>query len=345
MSQKSRICWNFFLMMLGAWLSEGSLASPPLDYATQSSLPFKEAFRVFPISSEIQIAKIKPMIESAPAGLYLTVGGERGFKAASMMPQITAVYLLDVSDTIIKFNLINRELLKAPSRKEYLNLRWQASFKGWKKYKNIQLSPEDFQWWQQTVRNIQDMPYALPEYLNRYQKSPACTDKDVPDKERQVNLANILNFKAGSYLFDDQLYQRIHKLAINDKIWVSKINLANSAELKKLLKYLKDKDLKIGVLDLNNLFFETYLNQYVYFKVVQEFLPYGFQTSILLTMWNYKRYACADHQIYLAFDFNQIKRWKKDFKIQDFFRSIDTEAFDLIDGHVYRDRDPLPKFN
>lgn len=132
---------------------------------------FCEKPKVFPISTEFQIGKIKHMVEQAPVGVYISVGSERVFRGASMAPQITKVYLLDVSPSIIRFNKINMELLKAPNREAYLHLRWEAIYEDWKKL-DLALTAEDFEWWKDNVRDLEKMGYPLPEALNKYQSYP-----------------------------------------------------------------------------------------------------------------------------------------------------------------------------
>jgi len=87
---------------------------------------------VFPISTEMQIGKIKNLLDRAPKGLFLTVGGERAFRGASMFDGLEYLIIFDISPIIIRFNQINIELLRAPN-KETKTLRWDANFAEWKK--------------------------------------------------------------------------------------------------------------------------------------------------------------------------------------------------------------------
>ncbi|MGN6669937.1 MAG: hypothetical protein ACTHJ4_00140 [Candidatus Nucleicultricaceae bacterium] len=95
---------------------------------TSYSLMAVERNKVFPVSTEFQIGKIKPIVEHAPKGIYISVGSERSFRGASMIPHVTKVYLLDLSPEIIRFNTINMQLLKAESRSIYRHLRWESSY-------------------------------------------------------------------------------------------------------------------------------------------------------------------------------------------------------------------------
>lgn len=330
----------FFLFSHIAFAAQ-NVEGPPLNIDTEHR--FKISYDVFPISSEIQIGKIKHLIEMAPKGMLITVGSERGFRAASMMKQITYLWLLDYSNEIIQYNLINRELLKSPSRQQYLHLRWKASLTEWKALSN-KLNKDDFKWWEQNVRDIQNAPYRLPEYLNRYHKSPRCDGEEISDPERKVNMADILDYKTGNYLFHDDLYQNIHKLALQNKIFVSKVNLKSTEQMDKISHYLKTHNLTIGVLDLDNLYYNDYLGQDIYHKVLKRFLPHGKDNSMLIVMSNYKDYACGQYQFYLGFTFENIRNWPEKFKMQNFILSIPPEVPDLMDGKYYEKKDPLPRF-
>jgi hypothetical protein len=122
--------------------------------------------KVFPISTEMQIGRIKNLVDRAPKGIYLTVGGERAFRGASMFEAIDHLVIFDISPDIIRFNAINRELLKAPNKEDYKHLRWEGTLLEWQKTSNM-LTEDDFKWWVEFVRDNKE-GYDLPEKLNRY---------------------------------------------------------------------------------------------------------------------------------------------------------------------------------
>ncbi len=120
---------------------------------------------VFPISTEIQIGKIRNLLERAPEkGIYVTVGGERAFRGASMYSGIDHLIIFDIAPDIIKFNSINIKLLKAVDKEVYKILRWSSTFDEWKKM-DASLLEDDFKWWSDRIRNIKG--YDLPEKLNK----------------------------------------------------------------------------------------------------------------------------------------------------------------------------------
>lgn len=305
----------------------------------------KPDFTVFPISTEVQIGKLQKFLIDAPTGIYLTVGAERGFRAASMMRNLTELWLIDVAEDIIKFNQINTQLLKNPNRLAYLKLRWEADFNTWKSQK-LNLTQTDFNWWASHIRNLDQIDYALPEYLNKFGKAPQCTKKNNQDvkltKLDKIDLGTIIDYKHGNYLFSDTLYARLNKLALNNKIYIAKLDLSNKNNLAQLSEKLRNQN--ISVLDLNNLYHSSYIGEGKYIELVQQLLPYGKNDSILIAMSNYKKVACAQFQIYLGFTFGQVKKWPVDFKMQFFIDSIPEKIDDLIDGRLYTEEDKLPVF-
>lgn len=315
-----------------------------LAYAETPSEP---EFTVFPVSSEMQIGKLQKFLIDTPNGAYLTVGAERGFKGASMMPNASALWLLDISDEIIKFNQINTKLLKTPKRTDYLKLRWEADFNTWDK-QQAGLTQADFDWWVKHIRDINKMDYALPEYLNKFGKSPTCTQKNNQNikltKLDKTDLGKIIDYKQGSYLFNDNLYNRIHLLALNNKIFTAKFDLGDPKEIAKLTTLLNQQKVMISVLDLNNLYYSDYLGEKKYLDLIHALQAFGQPSSMLIAMSNYKRLACAQFQMYLAFTFGQVNKWPADFKMQYFIDSIPSQLDDLIDGRLYTQDDELPVF-
>lgn len=310
---------------------------------TEKNLPFS----VFPISTEMQIGKLQKFLMHAPTGAYLTVGAERGFKAASMMHNITTLWLIDVSDDIIKFNQINAKLLKTPKRTDYLKLRWESDFNAWNNLK-VELTQADFDWWEKNIRAVDEMNYNVPEYLNRFGKSPVCTKEHNKNNELskldKIDLGKIINYKNGSYLFHDNLYDNIHKLAVEHRIFIKKLDLGDPKAITELSTLLKKQNVLLSVLDLNNLYYSDYLGEEKYLKLAHTLKPFGQPSSILILMANYKRIACAQFQLYIGFTFGQISKWPVDFKMQYFIDSIPSQIDDLIDGRLYSEEDELPVF-
>lgn len=389
-------CLSVIVFMITAFISEA----------------FCEKTKVFPISTEFQIGKIKHMVERAPEGVYISVGSERTFRGASMASHITQVYLLDVSPEIIRFNQINMELLKAPNRETYLHLRWEATYNEWKKL-DLDLKKQDFDWWTDHVRDFGKMNYPLPEALNRYQSFPDAKkfikmrdkltffyqtwkNKEAPtlpekkfiesitleqlkdlgkkfnipvsitqeewdwwtaygknkeldwskswlkNPEEAVDLGQVVDFKTGNYLFDDTLYERLHNLALNNRLITMKIDLADKAQLEKFVGILKKEKASISVLDLDNLYREEYIGDKNYKMILKKLLPFGRDNSLLIMMDNYKDYACGQFQTYIGFTFENIRHWPAYFRPSVFFATLPKPLLELMNGRVYEKEETPP---
>ncbi|MBL8676975.1 MAG: hypothetical protein JNJ47_06110 [Alphaproteobacteria bacterium] len=85
------------------------------------------------------------------------------------------------------------------------------------------------------------------------------------------------------------------------------------------------------------------MGQEVYNEVLKKFLPYGQDTSVLISMSNYKDYACAQFQLYIGFTFENIRQWPPFFYMQSFIDTLPKGLLDLIDGRVY-EKDEHPPY-
>ncbi|MBN8828696.1 MAG: hypothetical protein J0H68_08310 [Sphingobacteriia bacterium] len=366
---------------------------------------FAVKYSFFPLSTEIQIWKILPLIQNIPKGSYITVGSERGFRAASQSDNIDSLILVDIVPEILRFNYINIELLKARNKEQYKHLRWNSTFSEWKKVSKY-LTYQDFEWWYNNVRDLEKSRYPLPELLNKYgewkylskfkkikdnlfefyksinshkaitnkrlnqfienssyaqllkiakkyklnlqisaeewewwekfgkNREMYCSNLWLDNPNQVVELGKLINYKTGNYLFDDKNYNRLHKLALNNKIKTFSINLRNNKDLDNLISFIKKSNLIISVLDVNNLSHKDYVGEERLNYLVRRLSNYGKNNSVVITMMNYKNFGCAEFQSYVGFTFDNVKEWN-DFKLQTFFESIPTDWAELINGKLY----------
>ena len=363
-------------------------------------------FKVFPLSTEMQIGKMRNLINKAPGGIYLTVGGERAFRGASMFEGIEHLIILDISPIIIKFNKINIELLKAKNKEDYKKLRWSSNFFEWKKTSSI-LTEQDFVWWVKNIRNIKG--YDLPENLNKNNKNSiannyikirkkllsvyprisqkfnnreqdflrfvtwndveknqydlqdpltkkeftwfdserkhpeSCVKEFIHDPETVIDWRQVIDYKSGNYLFDDQLYYRLHNLILGNKITVIKADLTKQEGVDLVKRTIQEKQSKLAVLDLNNLYLYSYMGEEKFRIALSQLLHFGDKSSILVLMNNYKDYPCAQFSIYLGFTFEHIiGTWPKAPFFDAFINSIPSDIQPLLDGRLYEITDELP---
>lgn len=360
---------------------------------------------VFPLSTEIELGKIQQILNKAPPGIYLTVGGERAFRGAAMFKNITQLLIVDTAPEVIRFNQINSQLLKAPDLETYKNLRWHSDYKSWREIAT--LSEEDFQWWVEHIRKLQG--YSLPEELNRYGHAienqrflrirskllelyPTVQDKfnrqeslmfrfiqkeelnpltegsdplsidditwwieqrDLPNScvhqllehpEQAVDFGQILDYRSGNYLFDPDLYQNLHHLAMSNQIHVLKLNLSEPKDRAQLQAKMNSISVPLAVFDSDNLFAYYYLGEKDFRILLNELIPLGKPNSILIVMNNYTFVACGQFQFYVGFTFENIQQWPKGVFLDRFVDNLPQALVPLIDGRLYQGNDKLPLY-
>lgn len=372
--------------------------------------------QVFPVSTEMEIGKAWPILRKAPKGIYLSIGSERSFRGASMIPDATALVVIDVSPDILKFVEINRELLKAPDLAAYRRLRVDASFGEWRAFCKSMgnsdcLTEKDFEWWVSKVRDRSKMLYPLPEDLNRastdyeYQKalllrrtmeslhgalkSPEnLTVEDLmqqvpfPELEKMVreagltleiasaeleqwrksqfgerrymwgvdfgyalDAASIVDFETGNYLFDEDLYNRLHRLATAEKIYAIQTDLSDLASLSQLKEAIKEFGQQISVLDLDAVSPAVYIGDKAFLVAVRTLLDAGTDSSILMMTWVPKRIDFIDMQSYMGFRFSFVKTWRTDFRINSYILSLPKEIAPHFNGKLYSESALPPYFD
>lgn len=179
-----------------------------LDTPSLANATFEESF-VAP--NEMQPGDALPLLRNSPAaatGLYVRVGTERAYVGAALA-KATALLLVDIDPQAVRFNRINRALLKTSrSREDYLKLRLHASQKDWitrghlLPKNDLIVRPylagqEHFDWWHKRVRSD---PGFVPLHL-----ATESTSKGRPTGEWA--------FRAANYLHDAALFTHLKNLA------------------------------------------------------------------------------------------------------------------------------------
>jgi len=173
---------------------------------------------------------------------YVSVGTERSFIGAAVT-QAGALVVADYDPKVVQFAEINRALLAASQgREDYLALRWTASADVWLE-RASKVGEEDgktlrdgssWTFWKEKVRENTRAWSAAFEHFNKQ------TDKvDGP-------------FAQTNYLFDDQLYQHLHQLAKNGRIWARILDLRDEQAVRKLCEDMHASGMKLGVVDTSN---------------------------------------------------------------------------------------------
>ncbi len=211
--------------------------------------------------NERQIGIVRKEFEKVPAGVYVTVGTERGFMGAAMQGgRAKGLVLIDRDQKVNLYNLINRSLLAvAKNREHYLQLRLKSNFADI--LKMIQSSPElsvenkkilanekAWQWWQFHVQESLEW--------TRFHQSPE------KNSDRAYENAN--------YLFDDQLFGHISQLAKKNRIYIVHDNLGSATFQARIADIVEALDSSVSMLDFSNAWQTGYLGHPATISLIQK---------------------------------------------------------------------------
>jgi hypothetical protein len=233
-------------ILLPCWPSFSALTWPPSSGAHPQSSQKKTAREPSPgmyvPPNEQHPAVALPIWQQSNHETYVSVGTERSFIGAAVT-QAAALVVVDYDPKIVQFAEVNRALLAASQgREDYLALRWTAPVGVWLE-RAAKVSEEDgktlrdensWTFWKEKVRENTGAWSAAFEHFNKQ-----------PDKSDGP-------FAQTNYLFDDQLYERLHQLAKSGRIWARVLDLRDEKAVRKLCEDMHASGLKLGVLDTSN---------------------------------------------------------------------------------------------
>ncbi|TBR17729.1 hypothetical protein EPO15_16260 [bacterium] len=245
----------------------------------------------FVVPNERHPADMRPILERAPAGAYVTVGTERGFIAAALAPAITHLVLADIDPHVVAYNRTNIALLRlSRSRAEYAALREQApqrrwvelarergmrdlipllsdpgNFKAWRKYQTRNLSASRWTLLKEDVRG----------FLHR--RLPWLAAAGTPGEEHRP-----FEFAGANYLRDDALYGKVKAMADQGRIKPLAMDLGDAASVSALTSALGRSGVALGALDLSNVWESVYLKARPVMRLVQSFLHIAAEDSLLV---------------------------------------------------------------
>jgi len=231
-----------------AWADLPDRQQPSRNFLRDFSPPVLTAGQItgFYSPNEEYPQNLIPILQEAPGGAYMTVGTERGFIGASLYSGISHLVLMDIDPKAVLFNQMNIALLKmAKDRNHYLHLRLNATQNEWlEAAKKGNLDGETIEllrnvknanFWFETVRNSRR--------FERFHRAPSGMDSaETP-------------FHGVNYLFNDELFGRLQRLARAGKIDSVQINMSNDRNVKALLEHLRQHNISLGVLDVSNMWF------------------------------------------------------------------------------------------
>lgn len=195
---------------------------------------------------------------SAPPGVHISVGTERGFMGAAINTRATHLLLLDHDENVVLYNRINTALLKAASDlEEYRSLRFSGDFKTWLDA-GVDLPGAAWAFWQHHV--LQDSKFHD-------------FHSDAPGR-----------YPEGNYLFNEELFQRLSYLARQERIDVVHLDLTDSENLSQIIRIMKNKGLALSLLDISNAGDRSYIrSSETLAQVFLDFSRIAHSDSLLVT--------------------------------------------------------------
>lgn len=191
----------------------------------------------------------------------------------------------------------------------------------------LALSQEEWSAWKKGIGDEKKPGYAFPL---------------TKSEDALIDPGTYIEFKAGNYLYDAKLYSKLHRAALENRMTSIVMDLTQKDDLRLLIAAIYSSQLKLGVLDLDNLFDSSYIGQKIYHQLVQHFLDLGHPDSILIVMNNYLRFGTGQFQTYLGFTFENVRLWPKEFQMNDFFNTLPKPVLDIINGKLYQNIDLPP---
>ncbi|MCM2278662.1 MAG: hypothetical protein NDJ89_11365 [Oligoflexia bacterium] len=238
--------------------------------------------------------------------MHVAVGTERGFIAAALNPKATHLLLTDATPSVTLYNRINIALLKLAQGdlKTYRALRLKSGAEEWRTRAarlrsegrldpaSAELLSSEAVWknWKFSVRDSSG--------FEAFHRRPGRED---------------LFFRA-NYLHDPKLFERISRLAREDRIQAVTMNLADDEALRALTHELKNARLKVSVVDLSNAWWPQYLDPAsgAFPRMLGAFEEVAdTKALLLLTSWNMDQPLTATAGIerrwgYFGFSFDRL---------------------------------------
>lgn len=238
---------------------------------------------IYVIPNELNPEAAAPILAHATAGAYISVGAERGLIGALLAKDVTHLVQIDLVPEVVLYNQLNVVLLKiAANLQDYLLLRNGDPVEWKKRASYAQLNDREKQ------------------ILSSAENAKFFATVEGGARER---LLNGDYFKGSSFLRDEKLFAKAQLMARGNRIQVLQGNLTDSSLLRAVANEMKDRGLRISVLDMSNAWEEKYIGPIGIQEVVKALSPAMYAKSIImgtsvsecivshLCFWNFRAYT------------------------------------------------------
>ncbi|MBF0206548.1 MAG: hypothetical protein HQK53_06635 [Oligoflexia bacterium] len=255
---KNFLCLLFSTTLLtcGAWANflelpddNQQIAEAALTYVGKSYLAPNETK---PIDATAIFNNLAP-------GLYVSVGTERGFLAASVS-EITHLLLLDGNFQVVYFNRLNIALLKmSHSRKDYLRLRLHPAASYWYDSQRLSVLTE-------AERSLITDPRAI-RWWHKFVSSSAWFDFHVSPEKRDPHFQSFVKI---NYLYSYEQYTKIKQLADDGRIEAQLLDYNDNKARRIIVSAIEESGLRLSALDISNAWRRKYMGHKLD-KILEDF--------------------------------------------------------------------------
>lgn len=265
MSRLSLICWSrisfaFFISALPSFVGASYLPE------WHTPLPIgmvQNRWEQYVLPNELDPQKARSIWSQSISGVYVSVGTERGFVGAAVS-DATHLVLTDIIPSVVFFNRMNIALLKiSNNRDDYLFLRLRATYEDWLKRlpRFLQIGDSEdelslladksaWRWWNARVRGIIDTSLNSKEselYKTRWNISMSMVHAQPSSAFQNVN-----------YLYDDVLFERLHAMALSNRLGAYLLDLRDIEKVTGLLRSIQARGQEISVFDMSNAWWDNF---------------------------------------------------------------------------------------
>ena len=223
--------------------------------------------------------EMKPLIESAPEGLYIGLGSERTWFALGHGEKWRGAILIDQNPNVAIYNQINLALLRVSENfTDYLRLRTSSDHRLWLE----KITPSSNM--KALDRSALSDPRAFGFWRHCLLHEPILSSLDVVPISLQL-----------TYLTDPEVFARLKNFVDQQPIEILTGDISRPSTLEKMAGSKTQMNAPVSVMDISNAWDRPYVAPEDVARIVMFFTEHSSAESILLTTqagkrgrnWNY----------------------------------------------------------
>ena len=260
----------------------------------------------FVIPNEFQQFILSHISGNIIKGVYLGVGSERMFMAASQFPDLDGVVLVDNEKEVVRFNIVNLGLLlMAKDRMDFNYLKYVANFHVW--LARIQEMKATTQWDDEGFKLLES-PGVYKWFEETVRSHPLHFGMPVQGSSKFSEKAN--------YHFNESQFWLLKRWAHQGQILVIEGDLSRPLTISRIDQLISQNRSIVSVLDMSNAWWPSHTGINSFVTSLQGLSKnLGPDSLLILTHigaldWNY--YVTTFERFSQKIDFKQLGYWQVD---------------------------------